>query len=158
VVVAQLHADIEIVLVQLDDLSHLIERFLIALEAFESLSQPPMGVGELVVDLQRGTKFKRCFLKLFVFEQSLTARDVLGLGFFGGGARAQQKDGGDYGNEQRKDVELAAALVIFHYCRSPWRFGFLRQLRKSAAVWSLRRCLPRRAKPAEGHRKRSLKV
>ena len=95
IVVAQLHAHVEIVLVQIENLLHLIERFLITLEAFESLSQSPVGVGELVVDLQRGAKFKRRFLKLFVLEQSLTARDVLRFGLFRGGTRAQQKGGGD---------------------------------------------------------------
>ncbi len=47
-----------------------------------------MGVGQLLVDLDRRAKFERCFLKLFVFEQSLAASDVLRFGLFRGGARA----------------------------------------------------------------------
>ena len=85
-IISQARAYVEVICVQLDSLLHLVEGLLIALESFVSIRQSPMRVGETIVDLQRSAEFKRCFLKLFVFQQCLTAGDVLGLGFFGRGA------------------------------------------------------------------------
>src|SRR5687768_17902781 len=73
-----------------------------------------MRFGELVVDLQGTAELQHGFLKLFVFQKRLATGDVVGFGFFRRGARAKDKDGGEQGKKQRKDVELAAALSIFH--------------------------------------------
>ena len=74
-----------------------------------------MRIGELVVDLQSAAKLERSFLKFLVFQQRLSAGDVLGFGFFGGRARADEKGGHDRNDEQKKGRELSAALVICHY-------------------------------------------
>ena len=115
VVIAELHPYVEIVGVQLRSLLHLFERFLVTLEAFVGVRQSPMGIGELLVDLQSAAKLERCFLKLFVFQQRLSAGNVLGFGFFGGRARADEQRGDDRNDKQKKGRELSAALVIFHY-------------------------------------------
>ena len=53
-----------------------------------------MRVGELLVDLQRTAEFEDGFLKLFVFQQRLSTRDMLSFGFFRRRARAQNKGDG----------------------------------------------------------------
>ena len=115
VVIAELHPYVEIVGVQLRSLLHLFERFLVTLEAFVGVGQSPMRVGELLVNLQSTAKLERRFLKLFVFQQRLSASNVLGFGFFGGRARTDEKRGNDRNDEQKKGRKLTAALVIFHY-------------------------------------------
>ena len=78
-----------------------------------------MRVGETIVYLHRSAEFKRCFLKLFVFQQCLAASDVLGLGFFGRGAGADDQGDSQEGKKQSYGVEVSAALSIFHYGGSP---------------------------------------
>jgi hypothetical protein len=58
-------------------------------------------------------------LEFFVFQQGLTASNVLGFGFFGRGAGADQKRGGEQDDEQKKGVGVSAALSIFHHSGSP---------------------------------------
>src|SRR5690242_20294845 len=114
IVVAELHAHVEIVRIELRRLAHLVERLLISLQPLISRRQSPVRISELLVDLQRGAKLEHGFLKLFVYQQCLPTGDVLSFGFFGGRARAQDERGNQH-NGQGKNVKLAAALSIFHY-------------------------------------------
>ena len=102
IVVAELHAHVEIVRVEFHDRAHLFEGFLIALQTFVRLRQSPMCIGELLVDLQRTAKLERGLLKLFVFQQGFATSDVLGFGFFGGRARAEGDSGGNDSDEKQK--------------------------------------------------------
>ena len=87
-----------------------------------------MRSGELVVDLQSIAKFEHGFLEFLVFQECLSASNVLGFGFFGRSARAAHEQRGDRkGNEQRKDVKLSA-LSIFHYCMISVSVGAASQL------------------------------
>ena len=64
IVVAELDARFEIVLIESYGLAQLIDHFRKALETFKRARQTPVGRGEFVVDLNRIAKLKRGFLKL----------------------------------------------------------------------------------------------
>src|SRR6185503_10575641 len=80
IVVTELEACFEIVFVESYGLAQLIDHFRKTLETFKRAREAPVGRGELVVDLNRIAKLERRFLKLRVFQVSITLRDVFSFG------------------------------------------------------------------------------
>src|SRR5882672_4474979 len=94
VVVAKLHARVEVVFVEFSSLAQLFKSFLKTLQSFVSARQAPVGRSQLLVDLDCITKLERRFLKLLVFQISFAFFDVSYFGFFGIGAAAYCEDRG----------------------------------------------------------------
>ena len=94
VVVAEFHARVEVVFVELRGLAQLFKGFLKTLESFVSAGQTPVSRSKLLVNLDRVAKLERSFLKLFFLQENFALFDVGYFCFFGIGAAADCEAGG----------------------------------------------------------------
>src|SRR6266545_5258290 len=91
VIVAKLHARVQVVFIKFGGLPQLFKGFLKTLESFVGTGQTPVSRRKSLVDLDGVAKLERGLLKLFVLQVDFTLCDVGYFGFFGIAATAYCK-------------------------------------------------------------------